>query len=429
MRRLLPRGLAVSFLLLSARPSPAGPALDQLRALAPAPSFPPAIAGRRVLSDEGIDPAKLERLLARAQDEHSDAVVILRDGNLVLAQGAVDQKIFAMSATKSIVSLAVGRLIDEGRIKALDQPVSDFYPEWKEGEKSGVTVRMLLNHTSGLDTERGLGPEGAVAHALASRLVFPPGSGFAYNNNAVDLLAGVIEKASGLRADLYIADRFFAPLGITDWDWAKDKVGTPLTAGELLIRPADLAKLGQLVLDGGSWGGRRLISSSWLELSAKASQPYDPACGLLWWLDGGKAQEVALTASLFELWLKAGVEARLVKPLRPLVDKPMKSVDEWRAALADAYRGQPALRKELDLTLRKLRLPYFYVTKLGPTEGFSAQGWLGQYLVIDPARRLVGVRMRRARDSDYQDPSAQVDVFADFPDMVHALVPAPAPGR
>ena len=55
-----------------------------------------------------------------------------------------------MSATKSIVSLAIGRLIDSGKITSLDQPVSDFYPEWKQGRKKLITVRHLLNHTSGI---------------------------------------------------------------------------------------------------------------------------------------------------------------------------------------------------------------------------------------------------------------------------------------
>ena len=109
--------------------------------------FPPGEAEKL-----GIDPAALEKLRKRAEEARSDAVVILKDGQLV-ADWDFGQKrgvIETMSATKSIVSLAIGRLIDSGKIKSLDQPISDFYPEWKQGRKKLITVRHLLNHTSGL---------------------------------------------------------------------------------------------------------------------------------------------------------------------------------------------------------------------------------------------------------------------------------------
>ena len=62
-------------------------------------------------------------------------------------------------------------------------------------------------------------------------------------------------------------------------------------------------------------------------------------------------------------------------------------------------------------------------TQAGSIEGFSARGWLGQFLVVDPKRRLVGVRMRDACGSDYQSPT-EVDGFSEFPQMVHQLVMA-----
>lgn len=371
---------------------------------------------------EGLDPLALQRLLDQANDEHSDAVLIVRHGKLVVAKGSWDQKIYAMSATKSVVSLAVGGLIDDGRIRSLDQPVADFFPEWKEGEKNKITIRMLLNHTSGLDTMRGLGPEGTVVHALKSPLMFPPGVAFTYNNNAVDLLAGVIEKVSGKRADLYIAERFFEPLGISDWDWGKDAVGTPLTAGELIIRPLDLAKIGQMVLDGGVWNGQRIISRRWLDLSAEASQSFDPGCGLLWWRDAD-VRSIALTPRLLEIWTRAGVRAELLELLRPLAGRSMKNSAELKTAMSAVFRDHPAYLQELEIALMRGRLQSYEIMELGPVEGFSARGWLGQFLVIDHKRGLVGVRMRHARPSDSESPT-EVDGFRDFPKLVHQLAPA-----
>ncbi len=375
--------------------------------------------------DPAIDPAALKHLLERSAEEHSGAVIILRNGRLVASVGDVETKVFAMSATKSIVSLAVGRLLEEGRIASLDQPVADFFPQWKQGDKGRITVRMLLNHTSGLDTDRGVSkPEGVVTHALQSPLVFEPGSWFAYNNNAVDLLAGVIEKASGQRADLYIAKHFFEPLGIKDWDWAKDKTGTPLTAGELMIRPMDLAKIAQMVLDGGVWKGQRVINRQWIELSASPSQAFNASCGLLWWLHK-EPKTVALTQRLFEMWARVGVPNDLIEPLRPMIGQSFQGVDRFFQAVRDVFRTQPDSLKQLEAALKRHRLSYYEVTEYGPMEGFSAHGWLGQYAVIDSKRRLVGVRMRAARKDDYENPFQEKDSFRDFPQLVHRLLPAP----
>ena len=146
-----------------------------------------------------LDPAALEAIRKRAQEADSDAVVIVKDGQLVADWdfGRERGPIEAMSATKSIVSLAIGRLVGSGKIKSLDQPVCDFYPEWKQGRKKLITVRHLLNHTSGIQSERVTTEINAspdfVQLALAAELSSDPGSTFNYNNKAVNLLAGIVE--------------------------------------------------------------------------------------------------------------------------------------------------------------------------------------------------------------------------------------------
>ncbi len=416
-------------LLFAIRPVFAEPAFDQLWSWAGPEaarlSIPPALAPRAAAKDnlsagsarESVDPAALKRLLERAKAEHSDAIVILKDGKVVVEEGFLDQKIYAMSATKSIASLAIGCLIEDGRIRSLDQKVSDFVPEWRQGEKQKITIRMLLNHTSGIGTQ-GRG----ASYAVQAPQVFAPGEGFAYNNPAVDLLALVIREASGMAAEKYFARRLFEPLGIIDWDWAY-RDGLPLTAGELMIRPPDLARIGQMVLDGGVWNGKRIISKAWLDLSAQASQTFNPTCGLLWWLDT-HARSVALTPRLLETWKRAGVRPELIDLLRPLVGRTM-SVRDYYDAVRDAFRGRPAEWKEVEDILQRNRLQGHEIVEFGPVEGFLARGFLGQFLVIDPARRLVGVRMRNSRPSDYPTESnpkpEYVDGFDDFPDFVHAL--------
>jgi CubicO group peptidase (beta-lactamase class C family) len=140
----------------------------------------------------GIDGAALERLRKRAEQTDSDAVVVVKDGKLVVEwtfskdEGPIE----AMSATKSVVGLAIGRLLDDGRITSLDQPVCEFYPEWRQGRKERITIRQLLNHTSGLQnnvraTEIYQRPTNFIQLALCAELSDDPGTKFSYNNKAV----------------------------------------------------------------------------------------------------------------------------------------------------------------------------------------------------------------------------------------------------
>lgn len=242
-------------------------------------SFP-----RGEAAELGIDEAALERLRQRAGEADSDAVVIVKDGRLVADRdfGRERGPIEAMSATKSIVNLAIGRLIDKGKIQSLDQPVCDFFPEWKQGRKKLITVRHLLNHTSGLQnnpitTEIYACPN-FVQFALAAEMSDDPGSKFAYNNKAVNLLAGLVQRASGMRMDRYIVAEIFGPMGIKDTGWTLDRAWNPHGMSGLQIRALDLAKIGQMMLDEGSWKGQQIVSKEWVRQSvAPVSRSTPPA--------------------------------------------------------------------------------------------------------------------------------------------------------
>ena len=140
-----------------------------------------------------LDPIAVGKLVARAEDARSDALVVMKDGKLVGEWhfGRPDGLIETMSMTKSIVNLAIGRLIDAGKIKSIDEPVYTFFPEWKQGKKKLVTLRHLLNHTSGMQAERTTGGEiypspDFVKLALAAELSDEPGTCLLYTSDAAD---------------------------------------------------------------------------------------------------------------------------------------------------------------------------------------------------------------------------------------------------
>lgn len=237
-----------------------------------------------------VDEAALQRLVASARASHSAALVVLRGGELIGSwhAGGERRPIEAMSVTKSVLNLAVGRLVTLGLLDSLDTPVHEFYPEWSDGPYSEITVRHLLNHTSGLESPMPTGPiyasDDFVRYALESDLVAQPGQEMVYNNNATNLLAGLVGEVAGLRLDRFLGEELFSPMGIKDFSWSLDDAGNPHGMAGLQIRPEDLAHLGQLVLQRGEWEGEQLIAEEWFDRSLVPGSEHSDDVGLLWWL-------------------------------------------------------------------------------------------------------------------------------------------------
>ncbi len=325
-----------------------------------------------------------------------------------------------MSATKSIVSLAIGRLIDAGKIKSIDQPVCDFYPEWKQGRKKSITIRHLLSQTSGLQNLPTTVPEiypspDFVQLALAAELSDDPGSKFSYNNKATNLLAGVVKQASGMRMDQYLGKELFEPLGIKDFGWTLDRAGNPHGMSGLQIRAIDLAKIGQMMLDLGSWKGKQILSKEWVKKSIEPSQELYPSYGLLWWLQF-ESQTISLTDDYIKYFKNQGMTPASLAKLEALKGKPLEG-QAFRNTVPPIIQGDEVIKKKLD-ELNEVP-PLKRVIK-GPLKSFEAQGYLGQFLVVVPRDRIVAVRQRRGpggNDSELETKRS----FVDFADVVEAL--------
>lgn len=244
----------------------------------------PALASTTTTADAV---ATIER---NARAAHSDAVLVWKDGKALLEPQPEtgEEPVHLMSATKSVVALAVMLLLDDGKLASVDEPVSNIFAEWKQGRKRDITVRMLLDHTSGLQNMANAGEEleaapDLVKLALAAELSSDPGTTFSYNNKATNLLPGIVERLAGEPMDAYLEKRLFKPLGIARYTWLKDGAGTPLGMAGLSLSARDLAKIGQLLLDGGvTPAGTRVLSERSVALLTGASAR-SPDVGLLWW--------------------------------------------------------------------------------------------------------------------------------------------------
>jgi CubicO group peptidase (beta-lactamase class C family) len=390
----------------------------------PAPAPPADRAGLPISTPaaEGISDSALQVLITNAKAEQSDAVVILRNGKVVYEYyyGSASATIMAMSASKSFVGLAFGYLLADRKLASLDEPVVTQLPTFADVDprKASITYRHLLSHTSGLDPTRDAGD--IEAKAIESRTIFAPGTGWQYNNAGVDLLAALAGRLAGKPMDQYLNEKLFLPMGITSVSWVRDRRGVPLGAGEMLIRPLDLAKVGQAILDGGQWQGKPVIPLDWMTTSATASSTFAPEHGFLWWRLVNYTA-IGITSDLLTQWRSMGAADSTMAKLQPLVAESYTTPNALFAAMA-ARLAAAEYAAFMNWIAVGNHIPYYRVLGTSPSLGISAQGWLGQYLTIFPEKRLVAVRMRRAVAEDYTSPTERFGYRA-FSSNVFRLVP------
>lgn len=208
-----------------------------------------------------------------------------------------DSKSNSFSMAKSIVSAALFKAIEEGKIKSLDQKVSDYFPQFGEGLGAQMTVGDLSSMSSGLSwDEKYYSPFSIVTRAyfdddlkkviLGLEVTEQPGKEFKYLSGSTQLLAMVIEKATGEQLSDYVSRHFWQPLG-ADHDalWQVDDEGGIEKAYCCIAGNArDFARFGKLFRHHGNWNGRQLIDSAHVAKMVTPRFPESPQYGYGWWL-------------------------------------------------------------------------------------------------------------------------------------------------
>ncbi len=147
-------------------------------------------------------------------------------------------------------------------------------------------VEATPNNEGNNDEERmHMAPDDPCRYVLGLAATARAGQDFFYNTGALTLLSAIIRKATGRPLDEFARATLFEPMGITGVEWIRVKGDTD-AGGGLRLRPRDMAKIGQLVLAGGRWNGRQVVSKAWIDASMT---PRMDATGLyfygyLWWL-------------------------------------------------------------------------------------------------------------------------------------------------
>ncbi|MCG9881402.1 MAG: beta-lactamase family protein [Bacteroidia bacterium] len=207
----------------------------------------------------------------------------------------------SFSVAKSVCSILIGCAIDEKLIQSVNDPVTLYIPELKKNGFDNVTIKHVLQMTSGLDfNESYVNPFGHAAtfyyglnlrKAIADlKLSVQPGTQFSYVSGNTQLLGLILERALKTRTVTeYLQEKLWSPMGMEyDASWSIDskKSGLEKTFCCLNARARDFAKIGSLYLNKGNWKGQQLVSEKWVKESTK----YDKSEGSAsyyqyqWWL-------------------------------------------------------------------------------------------------------------------------------------------------
>lgn len=233
------------------------------------------------------------------------AVVVLHQGAIThesyhLGTGEDDLRI-SWSVAKSVLSLVLGTLHDDGTIPDLDAQVTDYVPELRGSAYAGATIRQVAQMASGVrfnedymdfwsDINRmgrvlalGGSMDGFSAGQTARRGT--PGSDWEYVSIDTHVLGMVLRAASGRSVSELIEDRLFVPMGLERAPYyVTDGNGVEFVLGGLNLTARDYARIGLLVAQGGRWGGRQLVSAEWIADSTAASAPGGTGYGYQWWI-------------------------------------------------------------------------------------------------------------------------------------------------
>ena len=265
-------------------------------------------------ADAQLDQTKIDRLFDLSfQDSATQGVVLIKNGLLVgerYADGfSTDSYGTSWSMAKSFYAALIGISIDRGEIISLDDPVA-LYLEYFNDERRDITLRDLLNMTSGLDFpdhehEDMFFSADHLDYARNVGVEKQAGVMFEYNNVNSMLLADILLQATGVAADTLLRERIFDKIGLDDVTLWQDSAGNPLTYCCVDTTARQYARFGLLFARDGNWNGEQIIpkqfvdetfSKVWDSLNSDTIAQ-DRGYSLHWWISRHDDQAVIFNAS------------------------------------------------------------------------------------------------------------------------------------
>ncbi len=244
----------------------------------------------------------LDRFIQNTSDIPMIGALVIQDGQeLARHHWESESRINQYSISKTFTSAAVGMAVDEGLLE-LDVPVKTYLDQYWPAEEDidertslyleKLTLRHLItmtigHHEAGLMATRRLGLKNVdwVTYGLSRPIAYEPGEVFVYNNIGPYLAGVAVQEVTGMSQVDYLMPRLFEPLGILRPTWEVDPMNRQFGSSGLMLSLSEIARFGQLYLQGGVWNGKRLISEMWIK-EATTNQIVDETrrYGLGFWL-------------------------------------------------------------------------------------------------------------------------------------------------
>ncbi|MEQ8734835.1 MAG: serine hydrolase [Rhodospirillaceae bacterium] len=236
-----------------------------------------------------------------AESNHSESLLIWHRGALQHAEYwlGLDESdvVNSRSMHKMAGGLLIARAIADGYIDSVDDPVGKYITAWRDKEQGKITVRNVLQMSSGL---RWFGIRDSAPFGLSSRryldpywdevlleeipMSFEPGTDYDYSDTTADVMPHIIQGATGKRYAEYFSEALVKPLEAAGgFIWINREGGMPHGGCCLMLPPETWLRFGVLVLNNGMWNGQQLLPTGWLSEMLEPS-PNNPHFGLMVWL-------------------------------------------------------------------------------------------------------------------------------------------------
>ena len=237
-----------------------------------------------------IESEKVEYLFDLAfQDQATQSAVLIKNGYIIKERysESFDQESYgtSWSMAKSFYAALIGISIDRGEINSLDDKVS-HYVDYYNDERSEITIRQILNMTSGLDFPKNehesmFFRHDQIAYVKDVGVEKLPEQVFEYNNVNSMIVGEILKNATGISAEILLEDRIFKPIGIDKFTLWKDGSGNPMTYCCIDMSARDYSRFGLLFSRKGKWHNEQIISENYV------NETFTPYWGQTpnWWTD------------------------------------------------------------------------------------------------------------------------------------------------
>ena len=227
-------------------------------------------APRETPAAEQLDPEALQAAADYAEKQHSLALVVTRHGYLVFEKywhgSDLDTPVESPGLGRVVAALATGVAISERKIGWTDEPIGYLIPQWNKDKRGEITVRNLLQMSSGLGSSASLHTTGTISQYLSLPAEAPPGKRWLDQSADPDLLAYVIEKATGQPYAQYLSQAIWLPIGAHGASiWIDDgPAGNAHVDAGFFARQGDWLRVAEVLLQNGNYQGSEVIGPRWM---------------------------------------------------------------------------------------------------------------------------------------------------------------------